>query len=170
MAPSVRALHHMAFRCRDSEATRAFYEEIVGLELAAAIELERTQTGRPVRALHTFFKMQDGAFIAFFETPEAPFAFRSQHDFDLHVALEVDAAELDHVHRRALAAGVEVRGPAEHGFIRSVYLRDPNGYVVELCQRLDDPAGMSRWSRAAAMAALARWQRGVAPARQELVA
>jgi catechol-2,3-dioxygenase len=25
-----------------------------------------------------------------------------------------------------------VRGPAEHNFIRSIYFRDPNGYVIEL--------------------------------------
>ena len=32
----------------------------------------------------------------------------------------------------AKARGVEVRGPSDHGFIRSTYFRDPNGYVVEL--------------------------------------
>jgi catechol 2,3-dioxygenase-like lactoylglutathione lyase family enzyme len=167
MPPSVRSLHHMAFRCRNSEQTRAFYEDVVGLELAGAYEIEETKTGRPVRALHTFFKMQDGAFVAFFETPEAPFEFRTQHDFDLHIALEVDADEFDHAGRRAQAAGVEVRGPADHGFIRSIYLRDPNGYVVELCRRLDDPAGKSMWSRAAALAVLDRWSRSASPALNE---
>jgi catechol-2,3-dioxygenase len=31
------------------------------------------------------------------------------------------------------AAGVETRGVSNHGFIDSIYFRDPNGYVIELC-------------------------------------
>ncbi len=30
-------------------------------------------------------------------------------------------------------AGIETRGISDHGFIHSIYFRDPNGYVVELC-------------------------------------
>ena len=30
------------------------------------------------------------------------------------------------------AAGIETRGVADHGFIDSIYFRDPNGYVIEL--------------------------------------
>ena len=25
-----------------------------------------------------------------------------------------------------------MRGPVDHGFVRSIYFRDPNGYVIEL--------------------------------------
>ncbi len=33
-------------------------------------------------------------------------------------------------------AGMETRGIADHGFIDSIYFRDPNGYVIELtCKR-----------------------------------
>ena len=54
--------------------------------------------------------------------------------------------------------GVEVRGPVDHGFCRSIYMRDPNGYVVELTastgvqQEIMDPA-VSKPREA-----LARWQ------------
>jgi hypothetical protein len=61
-----------------------------------------------------------------------PFEFKPQHDFDLHIALEVDRPALDIMRERAEAAGIEVRGIANHGFIESIYLRDPDGYVVEL--------------------------------------
>jgi catechol-2,3-dioxygenase len=30
------------------------------------------------------------------------------------------------------AAGIETRGISDHGFIDSIYFRDPNGYVIEL--------------------------------------
>jgi catechol-2,3-dioxygenase len=33
---------------------------------------------------------------------------------------------------RARTAGMEVRGPSNHGPMDSLYVRDPNGYVVEL--------------------------------------
>lgn len=33
------------------------------------------------------------------------------------------------------AAGLEVRCISHHGFIESIYLCDPNGYVVELCAK-----------------------------------
>ncbi len=36
------------------------------------------------------------------------------------------------------AAGMEVRGPSDHGFILSIYFRDPNGYVVELTTPTSD--------------------------------
>ena len=28
--------------------------------------------------------------------------------------------------------GMDVRGVSDHGFVESIYFRDPNGYVVEL--------------------------------------
>lgn len=132
---TIRKLHHGAFRCRDSEATRRFYEDFLGLPLAGAMEIHQTQTGRPTHTLHTFYRLGDGSFIAFFEAPDLPFEFRQQHDFDLHLALEVDRETLRAMMVRGRADGLEVRGPSDHGFIDSIYLRDPNGYVVELCAR-----------------------------------
>lgn len=125
-------LHHMAFRCRDTEETRAFYEEVIGIPLAAALPIEESKTGRPVRAMHAFFQLRDGSFIAFFEVEGSPFEFKEQHDFDLHLALEADEADVERAVAAARARGLEVRGPSDHAFIRSTYFRDPNGYVVEL--------------------------------------
>jgi catechol 2,3-dioxygenase-like lactoylglutathione lyase family enzyme len=126
-----KRLHHMAFRCRDSEATRAFYEDVLGLPLAAALPIDASATGRPVHALHTFFKLKDGSFIAFFEVPGDPFVFKPQNDFDLHIALEADAEEVERAVAEARQRKLEVRGPSDHGFVRSTYFRDPDGYVVE---------------------------------------
>jgi catechol 2,3-dioxygenase-like lactoylglutathione lyase family enzyme len=128
----IHGLHHNAYRCRDSEQTRRFYEDFLGLPLAGALRIEATKTGRATDVLHTFFRLGDGSYLAFFEAPDMPFEFRAQHDFDLHIALAVDEAALGAMILLAQDAGIEVRGISDHGFIRSIYLRDPNGYVIEL--------------------------------------
>ena len=148
-------LHHNAYRCRDSEETRAFYEDFLGLKMTHALRIGETKTGRSVQALHTFFEMGDGSFLAFFEVPDSPFTFKAQHDFDLHIALEADDATMEAMVVKARAAGGELRGPVEHGFIRSIYLRDPNGYVVELTAKI---AGREDGAPPDAHAILRDWQ------------
>jgi catechol 2,3-dioxygenase-like lactoylglutathione lyase family enzyme len=128
----IKGLHHNAYRCRDSEETRQFYEDFLGLPLASSLAITTTKTGDQANVLHTFYQMDDGSFLAFFEVPDKPFEFKEQHDFDLHIALEVDQAALERMMAKGKAAGIETRGISDHGFIHSIYLRDPNGYVIEL--------------------------------------
>jgi catechol 2,3-dioxygenase-like lactoylglutathione lyase family enzyme len=151
----IGGLHHNAYRCRDSEETRAFYEDFLGLKLAHALRIGESRTGRSVQALHTFFELGDGSFLAFFEVPEMPFEFKKQHDFDLHIALASDDATMDAMVAKARAAGQEVRGPVDHGFIRSIYLRDPNGYGGQLPAPND---AAEEPPRSAARDVLAAWQ------------
>jgi len=160
----IRGLHHNAWRCSDSEATRQFYEDFLGLRLVNALRIETTQTGRAVRALHTFYAMGDGSCLAFFEVPDQPFAFTRQHDFDLHIALEVDHLTLEDMTGRARAEGRELRGPVDHGFIRSIYLRDPDGYVVELAARLSGHAAAMDPEKTRPHATLLAWQAAKAAA------
>lgn len=150
----IRGLHHAAYRCRDSEETRRFYEDFLGLPLSYALEIGTTKSGRSANVLHTFYEMGDGSFIAFFEEPEAPFDFRNQRDFDLHLAQEVDVDTLNALMERGRAAGMNPRGVSDHGFIHSIYFRDPNGYVVELAARVAEPP-----EDLPARAVLDRWQR-----------
>jgi catechol 2,3-dioxygenase-like lactoylglutathione lyase family enzyme len=35
----IKGLHHNAYRCRDSEETRAFYEDFLGLRMVSAFEI-----------------------------------------------------------------------------------------------------------------------------------
>jgi catechol 2,3-dioxygenase-like lactoylglutathione lyase family enzyme len=156
---TIRAFHHVAYRCRDSEETRKFYENFLGLELAGALDIRATQTGRQTKVLHTFFRLGDGTFLAFFEAPDQAFDFKPQHDFDLHVAMEVESeAELQRMLERGKALGIETRGPSDHGLMRSIYFRDPNGYVAELTVRTEaHEAGMDP-RRNGARATLDRWQ------------
>jgi len=131
----IQRLHHAAYRCRDSEETRAFYEDFLGLPLADALVIEQTKSGRTAKVLHTFFRMADGSSLAFFEEPGESFDFKPQRDFDLHIALEVSRETLLSLFEKGKAAGVETRGISDHGFIDSIYFRDPNGYVIELAAR-----------------------------------
>jgi len=131
-AIAIRKLHHNAYRCRDSEETRAFYEDFLGLTLAGSLEIGETKTGRRTSVLHTFYRLGDGSFLAFFEAPDRPFRFKRQHDFDLHIALEVSRRTLAAMHAKGKAQGIETRGVSDHGIIDSIYFRDPNGYVIEL--------------------------------------
>jgi catechol 2,3-dioxygenase-like lactoylglutathione lyase family enzyme len=131
--PLIKGLHHNAYRCRDTEATRQFYEDFLGLPLIEALLIDETKTGRETNVLHTFYAMDDGSCLAFFEVPDAPFEFKDQHDYDLHIALTVPEELLAPMLEKGKAAGIESRGISEHGFVRSIYFRDPNGYVIELC-------------------------------------
>lgn len=128
----IKGLHHNAYRCRDSEETRAFYEDFLGLPFVGALEINTTKTGREAHVLHTFFQMEDGSYLAFFDDPDTPFDFKVQHDFDLHIALEINHDQLEPMLERGRQAGIECRGISDHGFIDSIYFRDPNGYVIEL--------------------------------------
>jgi len=56
----VRGLHHNAYRCSESEETRKFYADFLGLPLVNAFEIRNTKTGRKTRALHSFYAMADG--------------------------------------------------------------------------------------------------------------
>ena len=134
----IKGLHHNAYRCRNSEETRRFYEDFLGLPLANAFEIRETKTERETRALHSFYRMADGSFLAFFEVPGSPFEFKAQHDFDLHIALEVDSDTLHLMFEKGKAAGIETRGISDHQFINSIYFRDPNGYVIELTAKTND--------------------------------
>jgi catechol 2,3-dioxygenase-like lactoylglutathione lyase family enzyme len=132
----IKKLHHNAYRCRDSEETRKFYENFLGLPLAGTLEINETKSGRKTETLHTFYRLDDGSYLAFFEAPDMPFEFKAQHDFDLHIALEVDEPALHAMLARGKSLGIETRGVSEHGFIHSIYFRDPNGYVIELTSKL----------------------------------
>lgn len=128
----IKGLHHNAYRCRDSEETRRFYEDFLGLPFSHALRIKESMTGRRTDVLHTFYRLDDGSFLAFFEAPDRPFEFRDQHDYDLHIALEVDNDTLHRMFERGKAEGRETRGISDHHMIHSIYFRDPNGYVIEL--------------------------------------
>jgi catechol 2,3-dioxygenase-like lactoylglutathione lyase family enzyme len=148
----IKGLHHNAYRCRDSEETRAWYEDFLELPLVSAFEIQGGE------ALHSFFQMQDGSCLAFFEAPGRSFEFKRQEGLDLHIALAVDDAVFERMLDKGRERGMEVRGPVDHGFCRSIYFRDPNGYIVELTADTGEHREMIDPALSKPHAALARWQ------------
>jgi glyoxylase I family protein len=159
-------LHHTAYVTRDLEATRKFYEELIGLPLVATwCEIDELFGAERVYC-HLFFALGDGGALAFFK-------FAKPEDEDLfgpkmpatpfhHIALNVDAETQRAIEARLVAAGYKEPQMyvLEHGYCRSVYVNDPNGLILEFT--LDSPRAqeINRDRRASAHADLERWVAG----------
>jgi len=133
----IHQLHHVAYRAKDAEETRHFYEDILGLPLYHIIQSDHVpSTGEYCPYTHFFFRLQDGSFIAFFDLGDDVAAEPSPNTprWCNHMALEVASLEhLQKAHERLKAAGVDVVGPLDHdGWVKSIYFFDPNGARLEL--------------------------------------
>lgn len=135
MPPAVHGLHHFAWRCRDAEETRAFYEDLIGLPLVHVIRLDTVpSTGEHCPYVHLFFEMKDGSNIAFFDLGDGQCAQASANTpaWVNHIALRVASlADLEAMKARLQAGGVDVIGPVDHHFVQSIYFFDPNGFRIE---------------------------------------
>jgi len=159
-------LHHTAYVTKDLEATRAFYEDVIGLPLTATWCETDHLFGKDRTYCHCFFGIGDGGALAFFqfadpedqalfgpEIPATPF---------MHIALNVDQETQKEIEGRIVDAGIEPPNTyvLEHGYCRSVYVVDPNGMTVEFC--CDDARAEEgdEARRAKAHAELKRWLAG----------
>jgi catechol 2,3-dioxygenase-like lactoylglutathione lyase family enzyme len=156
----INKLFHFAFPCRDAEETRQFYEGVLGLPLVNCMRSDTVpSTGKHLDYAHLFFEMGDGSYVAFFDlgSNEMPAPSPNTPDWVEHLALEVptdeDVAEMK---RRLDASGVVTTDVVDHGFIKSVYFRDPNGLRLEVTTRTE-PEGYVESAAASARAALDEW-------------
>jgi catechol 2,3-dioxygenase-like lactoylglutathione lyase family enzyme len=156
-------LHHHAYVSRDQRATRRFYEGVIGLPLVATwCEVGDFGSG-PEPYCHTFFELGEGGCLAFFqfasaETTERHAKRASTSPFD-HVAIAATAEVQRRIEQRASAAGVAVQR-IDHGYCESLYLRDPDGLIVEIT--VDDARALAEAAerRASADEDLERWLAG----------
>ncbi len=134
--PAIHGLHHFAWRCRDAEETRRFYEDLLGLPLVHLIKADVVpSTGEFCPYVHIFFRMTDGSHLAFFDLGDDTVAAPSPNTpaWVNHIALRVSSRmELLAAKARLEAAGVEVIGITDHHIIESIYFFDPNGIRLEL--------------------------------------
>jgi glyoxylase I family protein len=144
-------LHHTAYVTRDLEATRKFYEELIGLPLVATwCEIDELFGAERVYC-HLFFALGDGGALAFFK-------FANSEDEELfgpkmpatpfhHIALNVDEETQRAIEKRLAAAGY----------------KEPQSFVLEhgYCT-LDSPRAtqINRDRLATAHADLKRWMAG----------
>jgi len=159
-------LHHTAYVTRDLEATRRFYEELIGLPLVATwCEVDELFGAERVYC-HLFFELGDGGALAFFKfakpEDEELFGPRMPPSPFHHIALNVDKETQQGIESRLAAAGYKEPQTfvLEHGYCRSVYVTDPNGLILELT--LDSPRAeeINRTRRSSAHADLKRWIAG----------
>ncbi len=174
MTDHLLGIHHSAFRCRDAEETRAFYEDTLGLPVAAALAFEEEPgSGKPHPYVHIFFRLPDGNFIAFFDAPDSakPEHFRPAHGFDRHIAFEAGSVEaLAQWKARLDAYGIPFFGPIDHHFVQSIYMWDPNGLQVEITARTAGHDTILQAEEANARAVLAEWTVRTAAAKAGLKA
>ena len=156
----IQQLHHYAYRARDAEETRHFYEDILGLPLYHIIQSDRVpSTGEYCPYTHFFFRLQDGSFIAFFDlgNDEAALPSPNTPAWVNHIAFEVNSpADLQAAKARLEAAGIDVLGVTDHHFVHSIYFFDPNGIRLELTVRVGSPRYMEEKKRSA-HAEIAAW-------------
>ena len=159
-------LHHTAYVTRDLEATRKFYEEVIGLPLVATWCEKDELFGAERVYCHLFFALGDGGALAFFKfakpEDEALFGPKMPDTPFHHIALNVDADSQKEIEQRLKAAGYsEPRMYVlEHGYCRSVYVTDPNGLILEFTRDHPDADKIAHDRRADAHRELKRWLAG----------
>jgi glyoxylase I family protein len=126
-------LHHVTAICADAERTIAFYRDVLGLGIVRDGPSDDDPDSR-----HVWFGAADGAvgrLISFMEYPELPqgtTGVGSTHHFALQVG---SAEELDAWAEYLTARGVETTSVMDRGAFRSLYVRDPDGHLVEIATR-----------------------------------
>ena len=165
-AKSPSRLHHTAYVSKNLEATRAFYEDLIGLPLVATWCESDELFGKERVYCHCFFEMADGSALAFFQfadpgdqaefgpkMPESPFH---------HVAMKVEQGVQDGIEQRLRAAGYEAPNfyVLEHGYCRSVYVVDPNGMICEFTHDHSEVEKINAKRRSDAHSELKRWLGG----------
>jgi catechol 2,3-dioxygenase-like lactoylglutathione lyase family enzyme len=125
-------INHLAFITNDMDKTIRFYRDLLGFPLVSGVG--------DAEFKHYFFQVSPPDAIAFFSydaaTPMAVKAHgnptRAPLGFD-HVSIGMDTkADLFEIKDRLEAAGVEVMGAVDHGFIWSIYFYDPNNIPLEI--------------------------------------
>jgi len=154
-------LHHVAYRCNNSQETVDFYSTVIGMDYVMAISEDQVpSTKEPDPYMHIFFGMADGSLVAFFEVPQSPPMQKDQNtpEWVQHLAMNVDSMEEMLAAKEKLEAnGVEVIGPTDHTFVQSIYFFDPNGHRLELAYNSARP-GMMEQLQETAEPMLAKWE------------
>ena len=123
----LRGLHHVTAICRDIDRTIIFYRDVLGLPIAMDGPSDDDPDARHVR-----FALGDGTQVTFLHYPRMPegvVGIGSTH----HFALRVESAEEQEAWRDYLRAqDVDCTDVLDRGAFRSIYVRDPDGHLVEI--------------------------------------
>ena len=170
-APPVLRLHHSAYRCRDAEETRHFYEDILGLPLVHVVTADHVSTCKSTPFAHVFFSLADGSCIAFFDLGDNVAAEPSPNTpaWVNHIAFKVPSIEaLKAMKTRLESHGIEVLGITDHEFVNSIYFFDPNGVRLEFTTEVVGDDALEGYARSA-HGALKEWNEAKARRTREAV-
>lgn len=126
----IYGLHHITLVAADAQRTADFYTRVLGLRL-----VKKTVNFDDPGSYHLYFGNDDaqpGSLITFFEWPNAPKGLPGiggTHHFALTVT---DRDGLLQWKRRLTDLGIRVDGPYDRRYFTSIYLRDPDGQVIEI--------------------------------------
>ena len=146
-SPRFNGVHHTARPTWKLAETVEFYRDVMGLELVHAISARGWGPETHPDFLHFFFDSGEGSTIAFFyylnqDKPVDSVETGSWLYNSVHTAWRVETeAQLNAWRERLETLGYKVM-LAAHEIIESIYVTDPNGYVVEIAWQRRD---ISRW-------------------------
>ena len=141
---------HIGLSTLDLDRTREFYEGVLGMPAVRCDTIEIKEGGR-IR--HIFFDAGEGQLLAFME-PRGVEGIPAEYDAGInrglgvpdafyHLAFEVGSVEALEAKRAALIArGVAVSPVVDHGWMKSIYFKDPNDLMLEFActtRQLGDP-------------------------------
>ena len=132
MNPKIKAVGEIVLRVKDLETVKKFYTDVIGLDVLREFD---GITFLRVAAGHGGHTQIVGLFQA--SLPDPFGKRRGSIDADgtslHHFALEIDTSDYDHELRRLEGVGAEIT-TFEHRWChwRSIYVKDPEGNVVEL--------------------------------------
>jgi catechol 2,3-dioxygenase-like lactoylglutathione lyase family enzyme len=156
-------ISHPAFFGTKLDETIHFYTDLLGMEIVL-----RQPNLDDASMEHLFFHVGENTFIAYFLTKNAGegglrySAARPGIGGMNHLALDVEAESFEEALARLRADGVEVRGPVDRGYERSIYFKDPNGVRIELLTWLTPPPSELSQADIIKRAQAARIARGAA--------
>ena len=126
----IAGLHHITLICKSLDRSAAFYRNLLGMRM-----VKQTVNDDDRDARHLFFGDDEGSpgtLVTCLEYPqleEGSVGTGSTHHFALAVSTE---EELRAWREYLTAQGAACTEVLDREFFKSVYLRDPDGHIVEL--------------------------------------
>jgi glyoxylase I family protein len=160
----IRRMHHHAVRTDDMEMTRRFYEDLLGMPMVGAFKSSTEHhTGEKTTFLHCFFELGDGSSLAFFQFPPGthePANKLPPDGIDHHIAVAVpDFDDIVRLKEKFDELGYLNCG-INHGSCYSLYVRDPNGMLLELTSDAVNALERKEVAAVSAHDVIARWNGG----------
>ena len=138
---SQKGFSHIGLSTHDLDATRDFYERVLGFK-AVRCDIIKVKEGGQIR--HVFFDTGRDQLMAFMEARGVP-GVPADYDAGIngglgvpsafyHFAFEAGSeAGLEEKRNELIAKGVKVTEVVDHDWAKSIYFTDPNGMQLEYC-------------------------------------